>query len=485
MPPRDIVTHGTARFNDQELTTLARLLEVGGGPGGSPLLSDDGKDRGILFQWHTGTSARTGFFGFDRSSSSFIFVPEATVTNGAVSGTKVPLVSQSEVTTAIGYVPYDSANPNQFITRTSTFTASDHGTVPSPGTPTGRFLSDNGSWVSPPTGVSSFNTRTGLVSLSSQDVTDALTFVPYSSDNPAGYITGVTQSEVVSGLGYTPVNKAGDSMSGDLSVIKSSATLTVQSSDASPAKVVLKDLSTTNDLLVGSAGQDLTIQAGGTERLRLLSTGSLRLTNASSSVRIYTGSVTDTGFALNSVSNFIAFITNGTERARLNDVGRLGIGTSAPQCPLNVLAASGELCRFTTNEGSTTQRAGLSVRGTGGASGRQTRLILDPNGGDGLNSDYFEIEANQDGSTKLGNRLSGILEFQTNSSTKLTIDVPGNLYGIPGTTSMTGGFFYIPSAGGPPTGVPTTVAGRVPLYFDSSTNELYIYNGSWKKTALV
>jgi hypothetical protein len=38
-------------------------------------------------------------------------------------------------------------------------------------------------------GVTSFNTRTGVVTLNSTDVTNALTFTPYNSTNPAGYQT--------------------------------------------------------------------------------------------------------------------------------------------------------------------------------------------------------------------------------------------------------------------------------------------------------
>ena len=38
-------------------------------------------------------------------------------------------------------------------------------------------------------GVTSFNTRTGAVTLSSSDVTSALGYTPYNSTNPSGYIT--------------------------------------------------------------------------------------------------------------------------------------------------------------------------------------------------------------------------------------------------------------------------------------------------------
>jgi hypothetical protein len=44
-------------------------------------------------------------------------------------------------------------------------------------------------WSSPTGGVTSFNTRTGAITLSSGDVTGALGFTPYNSTNPNGYIT--------------------------------------------------------------------------------------------------------------------------------------------------------------------------------------------------------------------------------------------------------------------------------------------------------
>ena len=56
----------------------------------------------------------------------------------------------------------------------------------------GYYLAGDGAWhpVSGITaGVSSFNTRTGAVTLTSGDVTGALGFTPYSSSNPSGYVT--------------------------------------------------------------------------------------------------------------------------------------------------------------------------------------------------------------------------------------------------------------------------------------------------------
>ena len=49
--------------------------------------SDDNLDRGIEFQWHNGTAAKLGFFGYDDSASEFIFVQDATDTSSVISGT--------------------------------------------------------------------------------------------------------------------------------------------------------------------------------------------------------------------------------------------------------------------------------------------------------------------------------------------------------------------------------------------------------------
>ena len=57
-------------------------------------------------------------------------------------------------------------------------------------------------------GVTSFNTRTGAITLTSTDVTTALGFTPYNATNPNGYISGITSSMVTTALGYTPVTNA-------------------------------------------------------------------------------------------------------------------------------------------------------------------------------------------------------------------------------------------------------------------------------------
>lgn len=50
-------------------------------------------------------------------------------------------------------------------------------------------------------------------------------------------------------------------------------------------------------------------------------------------------------------------------------------------------------------------------------------------------------------------------------------------------TTATKGYVMIPSCAGPPTGVPADIpTGQVALHFDSTNNQIYVYNGGWLKT---
>lgn len=68
---------------------------------------------------------------------------------------------------------------------------------------------------------------------------------------------------------------------------------------------------------------------------------------------------------------------------------------------------------------------------------------------------------------------------------KFRVDLNGNAYGPAGAAAMTNGFHYMPSGAGLPGTPAATPAGRVPFYYDTSTNKIGVYIGGsvWKWTA--
>ncbi len=89
----NLVVQGTTTTVDSTTTTVVDpIFTIGGGAGGAAPSADDNKDRGIAFQWHTGSVAKVGFFGYDDSASAFTFVPDATIASEVVSGTAGNLI---------------------------------------------------------------------------------------------------------------------------------------------------------------------------------------------------------------------------------------------------------------------------------------------------------------------------------------------------------------------------------------------------------
>ena len=59
----------------------------------------------------------------------------------------------------------------------------------------------------------------------------------------------------------------------------------------------------------------------------------------------------------------------------------------------------------------------------------------------------------------------------------------GGVEVLAGTTTQAAGFLNCSAAAGVPTGVPTNPTGNVPIYYDTTNNKLYVYNGAWRSTA--
>lgn len=75
----------TTTVNADTLTIKDPIINIGGSTNGVPPI--DTKDRGIAFQYYTGTTSATGYFGYDQSKQRFIFIQGgADITNEIVTG---------------------------------------------------------------------------------------------------------------------------------------------------------------------------------------------------------------------------------------------------------------------------------------------------------------------------------------------------------------------------------------------------------------
>ena len=89
----NLTVNGTTTTVNSTVVTIEDPIIVLGS--GSPN-ADDNKDRGIQFNWHNGSVAKTGFFGFDDNVGKFTFVPDATITGEVVSGSAGVIVADLE-----------------------------------------------------------------------------------------------------------------------------------------------------------------------------------------------------------------------------------------------------------------------------------------------------------------------------------------------------------------------------------------------------
>lgn len=90
----NLTVNGTTTTVNSTVTTIDDpVITIGGDTAPA---SDDGKDRGVEFRWHNGTTAKLGFFGFDDSTGKFTFIPDATNASEVFSGTKGTLDANIE-----------------------------------------------------------------------------------------------------------------------------------------------------------------------------------------------------------------------------------------------------------------------------------------------------------------------------------------------------------------------------------------------------
>lgn len=173
----------------------------------------------------TGTSGAATFIGNTLNIPQY----EGGVTSFNTRTGAITLTS-SDVTTALTFTPYNATNPNAYIALTalsagagisynnttgvitSTITQYTDAlsraaiSLTTTGTSGAATYNSTTGVLNIPEyqgGVTSFNTRTGAVTLTSSDVTTALTFTPYNATNPSAYIALTALSSTATGLTYT------------------------------------------------------------------------------------------------------------------------------------------------------------------------------------------------------------------------------------------------------------------------------------------
>lgn len=220
--------------------------------------------------------------------------------------------------------------------------------------------------------------------------------------------------------------------------------------------------------VLGTTSNDpLYIYSNNTERVRIEAAGNIGLGGApnrrftvvapsstAAFANVYNGSQ-DVVFGLTSgnipllgtLSNDPLYVyTNNSERIRIEAAGNIGLG-GAPNQRLTVVTASSTAAYANVYNGSQNIVMGL----TAGNAPLIGTLSNDP------------------------------VYIFTNNSQRGVMDAAGNLVWGPAgvATTATGGFLYIASCAGTPTGVPSSYSNRVPLVWDRTNKKLYIYDGSW------
>ena len=145
------------------------------------------------------------------------------VTNpsGYISG-----ITSGDITTALTYTPYDATNPAGYITGiTSGNVTTALGYTPYSNTNPDGFISGiNSTMVTGALGYTPYNATNPSGYITASDVITAIGYTPYNSTNPSGYISGITSGDVTTALTYTPYNATNPS--GYISSISGSDVLT-------------------------------------------------------------------------------------------------------------------------------------------------------------------------------------------------------------------------------------------------------------------
>lgn len=123
-----VVNGTTATVNTTNTTLTDPILLLGGA--NAPTVND-GKDRGVLYRWHDGTTAKLGFFGFDRSGGNLVFWSDASNTNEVIGGTQGTIEALTfKSTVATGTSPLSVASTTKVDNLNADFVDGIHFSTP-------------------------------------------------------------------------------------------------------------------------------------------------------------------------------------------------------------------------------------------------------------------------------------------------------------------------------------------------------------------
>lgn len=108
----NLTVNGTTTTVNSTVVTIEDPIIILGS--GSPS-ADDNKDRGISFNYYSG-SAKTGFFGYDDSTGKFTFIPDATITSEVVSGAAGTIVANLEGNATTATTALDASGLTSAVT---------------------------------------------------------------------------------------------------------------------------------------------------------------------------------------------------------------------------------------------------------------------------------------------------------------------------------------------------------------------------------
>lgn len=132
-------------------------------------------------------------------------------------------LTSAMVTTALGFTPYNSTNPSGYITASGSITGSSGSCTGNAATATrwatGRTIALTGDVTGTSAAFDGSAALSFAATLANSGVT-AGTYLKVTVDAKGRVTAGssMTSGDVISALGYTPANKAGDSFTGSISV---------------------------------------------------------------------------------------------------------------------------------------------------------------------------------------------------------------------------------------------------------------------------